>query len=414
MTGKTSYELLFICLQRAWYQPYLAHFEELTPAQWDELGRCACEQWVAALFYQRLGQHGLDKIAPAALLAQIQQQVQQNAVRNLSLYHDLSQLVTRLHAQQIPVILLKGAYLAAAVYEQITLRQMVDIDILVPLATLEDAVAIVTGLGYRPLEPIDNLQACLRHHNHLPRFVKAGGTSIEIHWTITQPNQTYTIPMDALWARAQSVTVAGVEVACLCPEDLLLHVCLHATYHHQLAQGIRFLCDIDAISERFAARFDWAQFEQRAQQWGWGAGVYLALQLAVDLLAVRVPPAVLLALKPTAEHDQIIADAQAFLSTQRTIVVHAFSRNFSQMWDDNRILAKASKVGQSIFLPRAILTKMYRVAPDSPRLYLYYFVRLKDLLVRYGHKSWRFWRGERVILTLTQKQIRLLQWLQSQ
>ena len=413
MAEKTTAELLFISLQNVWQQPYFDHFAALTAAQWDDLGKYARRQQVAGLFYQRLRQHGLDKIAPAALLIKGQQQAQQNTVRNLRLYHDLNQLVTRLHTQQIPVILLKGAYLAAAVYEQIALRQMVDLDILVPLERLEDAVATVTQLGYQPLTPIGNLQGHLQHDHHLPRFVKTGAVSVEIHWTITRPNPAYTIPIQALWARAQPATVAGVEVACLCPEDLLLHVCLHATYHHFLEQGIRFLCDIAAIRKWFADTLDWVQFVQRAQQWGWAPGVYLALQLAVDLLDAGVPAVVLLALKPKSEEGQMLADAQTWLSAQRVTVAQPVSRNFSQMWHDGRILDKANKLIQSIFLPRTVLTTLYPVAADSPIVYLYYLVRIKDLLMRYSQKGWQIWRGEQAILTVTKNQNRLLNWLHS-
>jgi hypothetical protein len=130
-------------------------------AEWEELVVLATEQQVAPLLYHRLKGHGYETAIPTAIRDRLKKQYQNNVVRNMRLYHAIRQLVGTLQDQQIPVLILKGAYLAATVYESIALRAMVDLDILVPEAKLAAAVEQMNTLGYRPATPWLSLDAYL-------------------------------------------------------------------------------------------------------------------------------------------------------------------------------------------------------------------------------------------------------------
>ena len=405
-------ELLLMCLKTVWTPTNTARLTELTTAQWQALVDWALQQKVAALFYYRLRQHGLDEMMPAPIRKQLKSYYQQLAVNNLTLYHQLRSLVAGLHEQQIPVMLLKGAYLGGAVYEDRALRQMVDVDLLVTPEALVDAIAVVTALGYQPTQPIDAVQPYLAHKHHLPPFVKEGKCSLEIHWTITQPNLSYTIEMADLWARAQPATVAGIEVKVLAPEDLLLHICLHATYQHGLEQDIRFLCDIDAICRRFAPTFDWTQFMQRAEQWGWARGVYLALYLAHDLLDTPLPHPILQTLQSDQAAIRLVLESKAYLAGGRLPNSYLVSPDFCEAWQEKQLIHRVHKALQRVFLSRAALACIYPVAPDSPKIYFYYLVRLKDLLVRYSPMLYQLQRKQPEV-TVFERKAALIAWLEN-
>ncbi len=402
-------DLLCRCLRRHWSPAIVADVAALSPAAWRALATEAQQQRVGAVFYDRIVQHERAEQMPAAVRAQLVETHQQTAVCNLMLYYHLGQLIRDLQAQAIPVILLKGAYLAATVYDDIALRYMVDADLLVPESALGAAIEIVTALGYQPLQPLIPVKSYLAHHHHLPRFMKAGSLSVEIHWTITRPDQPYAITVADLWARAQTATVAGTAVGALAPEDLLLHVCLHATYHHLLEQGIRFLCDIDAICSHFGPRLDWELVVARAQQWGWGPGVYLALQLAHDLLAAPAPPAVLTALAPAAAIDQVRMAKHA-LGIRQAAARYNISREFVQMWRAPGLRDKGGQLWQRLFLPRALMAEIYGVAPDSPWLTWYYLRRWGELVGRYGRLFWQ--RQPGTLVEAAQFKVQLTTWLE--
>lgn len=403
-------EHLLLCLKAVWSTAHTTTLAQLTPEQWQALVTWAQQQRVAALLYHRLRQHGLDKLIPPAIYAQLKTYYQQVAVNNILLYHQVKQLMAQLQSEQIPAILLKGAYLGGAVYEVITLRQMVDVDLLVRPEDLAQVITIVTALGYQPVQPIEDLQPYLAHKHHLPPFVKANAPSLEIHWNITKPNLSYTIDHSELWARAQNAVVNGSAVMTLAPEDLLLHVCLHATYQHWLEQDIRFLCDVDAICRRFALTFDWEQFTQRAVQWGWSRGVYLALQLAHDRLETPIPPHVLATLQPE-QAKTLVAEAKIRLDTARTTQSYLTSHDFCEVWEEERLLDKLRKAIGRVFISRDRLACIYPVAVDSPKIYLYYPVRLVSLLTRYGRVMYQLQRQKSADLVYTRKAA-LITWLE--
>ncbi|MCB0063506.1 MAG: nucleotidyltransferase family protein [Caldilineaceae bacterium] len=399
------------CLSRQPFTPQLRAAFQLEESAWEELAKVAQRQRVAPLFYQRIQQHALQEWAPEHVLTLLHGAQRENAIRNLRLYQALRVLLQALHAHEIPTLVLKGAYLAQAVYPDPSLRVMVDCDVMIPEQALATAVEILTELGYHPLKPIQlaTNQAVM---HHLPRFVKEkSDLSVEIHWTITRPDKSYTIGMDDLWARAQPFTVMGVETQALCVEDLLLHLCLHATHQHFLMQGVRPLCDLAALVAQYGEEIAWDAICQRSRAWGWSKGVYLALDLAQRWLGAAVPEEVLTRLRPEAVPPQLVESARAQLFAAYTELASSTSHHFMQVVADRPIHHKAQLLLERIMLSKAVLANSYGVPADSPWLYLYYPVRVWDLLVRYRPQVWRYWRGEGELETAAHHRHRLVEWL---
>ena len=131
--------------------------------------------------------------------------------RNMNLYHELSHVLTVLRHDDIPVIVLKGAHLAEIVYENIALRPMCDVDLLVKKEDLTRVQRKLLETGYSPFT------------NRL---------LLDIHWHLENSMTDLPVDMDMIWERAQPAFIAGVKVLVLSPEDLLLHLCLHLGFHH--------------------------------------------------------------------------------------------------------------------------------------------------------------------------------------
>ncbi|MCP4400540.1 MAG: nucleotidyltransferase family protein, partial [bacterium] len=237
---------------------------------------------VAPLLYFRLKTDGLQDSVPEQMFQTLQQAYLYNAARNMRLYHKLAQILTLLNERNIPVIVLKGAYLAEAVYENIALRTMADIDLLVKESDLQKAVEILYELGYAP----DTTWATTAH---LPPFTKPGKIRVELHWTLEDPASPFTIDTDGLWERASESVVANVTVYGLSPEDLLLHICLHLAFRHYFTIGLKALYDIGEILQDDRHELDWNIVESRAGQWRVERCVYLSLHYTNDLLSLDMP-----------------------------------------------------------------------------------------------------------------------------
>ncbi len=260
---ETTADLLLACLRQTPPDDLAAQLAQCSAEQWGQLLALAVEQNVPSLLHHRLKSHGYETLIPAAIGQTLQKKYYGIALRNMRLYQELGKLTEALNTQGIGNLVLKGAHLAAGVYESIALRTMVDIDIMVQQADLPAAIQQIQALGYQPVTPILALDTYLGYRHHLPPFVHPNAVaSVEIHWTITRANHSYTISMEELWARTQPITLTNVATQGLCPEHLLLHVCMHATYHHWFQQGIRSLCDIDQIISRYKNQLNWDEVVQ--------------------------------------------------------------------------------------------------------------------------------------------------------
>jgi hypothetical protein len=412
-------DLLLDCLHLDASRVDADRLAALTETDWEALVTLAKEQKVCVLLTQQLKSRGLGAIVPEATMQILRDFYLQNAARNLRLCNELKRIVETLRAdavspmgKTIPVIVLKGVHLATQVYDNIALRQMGDIDLLIPKEYLQRAADALAALGYKPLKPY-SIDVDVAVYRHLTTFIKSetGNVDIvEIHWTLTRPNQPYTIAIEALWARAVPLQIAGVDVSGLCTEDLLLHLCLHTSYQHQFAFGLRPSCDIAYLIRRYGEALDWEIVQQRTSAWGWERGVYLALRVAQELVGAAVPDEVLRRLKPAAFEEALVATAKHQIFTERK-ATRTMRRNLAQLMRRNNLWASLQDFARSIFIPKISLAKQYAISPHSPRIYLYYPVRFKDVLIRNGRTAWRILRKDPELAPVAEQTDDLLAWL---
>lgn len=412
MSEQRIQELLLTCLNPNPVDSMGTEIAQMTPAEWEALAALGNRQHIAPLLYHRIKQHGLESVLPADVKKQFAQVLIGNTVRNLKLYQELAEILKSLEANNIPVLVLKGAHLANTVYPSLGLRMMSDCDIVVHEADLPAAAKLLTAIGYEPSKPLQlELQKSFQHH--LPAFAKTGvPTALELHWTITSPGRAYSITMDDLWARSQPFHLAGAEARALCPEDLLLHLCVHATYQHFFLQGVRPLCDIAETIMRYGADMDWAAICERSKAWQWAKGVYLALYLSQTLMGAAIPTTALESLKPAEFSPELFEMAKTQLFAAYDELGSNTSTHFMQMHSRKSLWEKLEVLVSRVLVPRRQLAFLYGIPVHSPRLYLYYFIRCRELLGRYYQTGWRSLQGDEELNEAAHQRNHFTEWLQ--
>ncbi|MFN7945028.1 MAG: nucleotidyltransferase family protein [Blastocatellia bacterium] len=403
-----THELFPACLRSSLTDELIAQLRGLSADEWTELLRLAVRQRVAPLLHQRLTSRELRSANSSGAFEQLEKHYYYNAIRNQLVLRELRDILRALRAQGIPVIVLKGAYLAPAVYRDPALRVMSDIDLLIPQSRIADAARAVAALGYHTAVSFTPDECFARWHQLPVMHCEGAAASLELHWTLTHPDQPWTIDIDGLWSRAVPFTVAGIEALSLCPEDMLLHLCDHATWHHldQLFwQGISPVCDIDQLV-RAHPQLDWAQVQERTPARDGGKGVFLMLHLAHTLLGTPIPVEVLRALQPAEFSPQVAATAASYLLAQKPV---ARSGNFARLQGNVSTYEKIRLLVNSLFLSPPALAKQYSLASRS-QAWRAYPMRFADLFRRYGHQVWRHWRGDQELSALIQQQNFLLDW----
>lgn len=388
----------------------LAH---CSTTSWNKLVALAIEQQVAALLYHRLRGHGCEATLPDEIRQQLQKNYRLNVSRNMHIYHALGQLLTTFQEKEIPVLVLKGAHLGATAYESIALRSMADIDILVSEANIMAAVEQLNALGYQPETPWRSLDAYLTYRHHVPPFIHPNKFPvIELHWRVSAPNLGYPIPVDELWSHCKPIRLNRIAAEGLCLEDLLIHVCIHATYHHWFQNGIRSLCDIAELLRHDGNSFDWEVFMERVAAWKCQRGVYLALSAAHELLGVEIPKQVLANLYATEPTPFTRDELQQLLFPEQRSTVVSSDSYFWSFLQNPTLATGARTLRERLFLsPKEMATK-YAIAVNSPWLYYYYGVRFKDLLGKFALKTWRVYFGDTKMMTTVKQQERLKHWLE--
>ena len=266
---------------------------------WNELVELAAGHKVVALLWRTL-----EKVCPAALpetiRSQLKSQMQVNIQGNLFLTKELLHILKLFAQKNITVLPYKGPVLAAAVYNDLTLRPFNDLDILVGEADIVAAMELLKAHGYRLLRPPAIAQLAEELQAEQVRKLVAGsswayqlvmahsqrGMVVELHWRIT-PRYVFAGQTEELWEDLQAVSVAGSNVASFSPENLLWFLCVHGAKHQW--ERLSWICDVAQLLHTYP-NLDWAQLTGYAQNKGILRRLYLGILLAHELLDAPIPP----------------------------------------------------------------------------------------------------------------------------
>lgn len=224
MARSRTEDLLLYCLRVTDDEAADGRLETLSRSDWDLLIEESGRHGVAPLLYHSLRTCCSAISIPAGVMARLRHLYLRSAGENMHLYHELGKVLGLLRHAQIPVIVLKGAHLAERIYGNRALRSMSDVDLMVLKDDLTRAEVVLLGMGYTPL-PYS------RDDKHLCYTRRESGLWLEVHWKLLPSVYPFALDTDGQWNRSEFANIAGCEVAVLCPEDLLLHLCLHAWAH---------------------------------------------------------------------------------------------------------------------------------------------------------------------------------------
>ena len=270
----------------------------------DKLVISAIVLGLAPLLHWQLSVWGVT--LPSRVWAKLLSVRSASAARQHAIQTQLSEILEAGAQSQLSPIVLKGAFLAAHVYPEPGLRPMNDIDILVRPTELPLIEALLLRLGYAGhyKDPAEGAGVV----KHTSTFQRPGGTSgvanpylnaeaartVEPHLSLEE--SWFGLRADitpGVWERSIETDIEGHAARALCPSDLMLHLCVHLTFH--LIRGwpsLVQLLDLLWVSRRLEEA-DWEQVSRRALDRSVAGFIYAALRLARVALAAPVPERVL-------------------------------------------------------------------------------------------------------------------------
>lgn len=189
----------------------------------------------------------------------------------------------------IPVLLLKGAALRPCIYHNPRLRPMSDIDFMIRPEDLDRALQVLERLGCRRGAALLRPDFVPTYYHEIELLTHhAVPARIDLHVRPFRPlRYVQSVPADAFWANAQKVRFGGAEVLVPCPEEMVIHLAVHAAVHG--AGRLIWLYDIHRYARRYRAVLNWEAMVQRAAAWGLSLPLRFALKRTEEALGRFVP-----------------------------------------------------------------------------------------------------------------------------
>ncbi len=355
---------------------------QINPDQWEALMLEAESQAISPILYSLLVDLEKTSNLDFPSKERLHQSYIITAVRNTLILHNTQELLSNLRDAEIAVAALKGIYLLETVYTDIGTRAMNDIDILIKKKDLAECINILEGLGYKP-STYFSLDDANIDTKHVPPMQRESGAMVEVHWTLLEEDEPFTIDADALWERTLPATIANIDALSLGIEDLILHLCLHLTYQHYLNLGLRGLLDIAMVIHKFQSQIDWKKMVEIAKVWGAEKVTALTLKLVETQLNVPIPAEVINSLLPEGIPPSLLGQARSQL-LERVRFEDRLTPDLVKMNASKNIFSKIKIALQRVFISRLALARIYNVSPTSSKIVGACWGRLKYLVRNYG------------------------------
>ena len=188
------------------------------------------------------------------------------ALRNTTLFMERDRVLGELRKDNVEVILLKGAALAETVYDNIALRPMGDIDLLVRPGDVSAVMRRLADAGYHtPLYLEPRRRMPVEYDNEIAVF-KPGDARyrFDVHWGLLAALYYQDkMPPDWFWLTSQPLDEIGVPARSLGPEAQVLHLTAHWMLSHH-GRGLRWGYDVGLVIWTYRRQIDWNLLCERA------------------------------------------------------------------------------------------------------------------------------------------------------
>src|SRR5579884_1766604 len=173
-----------------------------------------------------------------------------NARKNFIATNSAVRAVDILSGGNVSAIVFKGPALAQELYGDFTLRQYIDIDILVRVDDFEPAIELLKRTGYRALYNVrEDLERRLIRSSNVFGCRDSSGVHIELHRDFFPAKYRLPINSEKLWETVHCVSLLGRPVRTLPHEWNLLELGLHSLKHHYFK--LEWFASVDRLSRAY-------------------------------------------------------------------------------------------------------------------------------------------------------------------
>lgn len=355
---------------------------------WESMVKRLLECSVSPLFYLKVPNLSNTCLIPATAYDKLKKSYYYTLTRGMLMYQVLQETLNILHENRIDVIVLKGAYLAEKLYEDVALRLFSDIDVLVKQEEASKAFEALSKAGFTYTENDEMLN--FLHENvgfeHLPQLIYKG-IAVELHVRLHKQEEAFEFHSDKMWKHAEVNSLAGVSVLTPDLPDLLIHTVLHLSKHFRDGE-IQFtgFNDIVNILEVYRNKLDWIEIIRRSIQYQCEEVVFKFIVLAHRNYKAYVPNFIISEyIEYATEEDQELFEKYLLGYQGEHFSVSSGIKRIKNITEPAKRL---KYILWMMFPSKTYMIRSYQI--KNPKLYIFYY-------------PYRYWLGVKgLIRTLRQ------------
>lgn len=177
--------------------------------------------------------------------------------QNMLLTSELINTMKVLEENDIKAISFKGPTLAQLAYGDITLRQYVDLDVLVEKEEIFKIENLLKNKYKRALKLTSSQEDTWFKYAHDLGLIHENGVNIEVHWLMFDSNHPINLSKIDFFKESVKTKINNVNINTISNEKFLVYLCIHGSKH--LYERIEWVCDIDRFIK--TQKIDWNKVE---------------------------------------------------------------------------------------------------------------------------------------------------------
>lgn len=251
------------------------------------------------LLFRHISEGDRPARVPRETLARLRDAYDSQGIRGVRTLGQVGRIVDALRGGDVPVVLLKGAYLLGSLYPDAALRPMNDVDLLCRPGDADRVSQLLQELGYRQKVKADksrtHKQMTEGQCNHLPAFVSEQGTAVEVHLQLFSRLDNAAENLAALWKAAGPRPWNGTTVQALELTDQLAYLLIHLHGHLATVGSLPLYwwCDLHELIRAVPPSFAWEGLLARLESLGKSAEAGAVLALLREHWRTPVPEEIL-------------------------------------------------------------------------------------------------------------------------
>jgi len=257
------------------------------PLDWLKAIDLASGHGLSPILSCQVQQHATARV-PETIRVCLTERFRAHTIRNFELTRELLEVVSLLEKGGVDVLAFKGPVLAQQLYGDLSLREFLDLDILVAKSRAWAAIELLSEKGLEPQFVLTRRQFARfqRSSSHMGLYHAAKRVLVEVHWALLSPGYTFSPAIQMAWESVQSVSIASRSIKTFSAETQLLFSCLHQAKHNWSRLG--WVMDLAALIRQSPA-MDWQQIQSRAGSFGTARMIRVSLRLVQRLFQVTLP-----------------------------------------------------------------------------------------------------------------------------